>query len=44
MQQGAHHLVWDAKAEKGNAVTPGIYLLKMQAGNYAGTKKLVVVK
>ena len=24
MQQGAHHLVWDAKAEKGNAVVAGM--------------------
>jgi hypothetical protein len=44
MQQGAHQLIWNAKDEKGNAVTVGIYFLRMQSENYTGTKKLVVVK
>jgi hypothetical protein len=44
MQPGAHQLMWNAKDEKGNTVTVGIYFLRMQSGNYTGTKKLVVVK
>jgi hypothetical protein len=44
MQQGSHQLTWDAKDEKGNMVSAGVYFLKMQAGNYAETRKLVVVK
>jgi hypothetical protein len=44
LQQGTHQLTWNAKDEKGNAVVAGIYFLKMQAGNYTETKKLVVVK
>jgi hypothetical protein len=44
LQQGTHQLIWNAKDEKGNAVVAGIYVLRMQAGNYAETKKLIVVK
>jgi len=44
MQVGTHQLVWNARDEKGNAVVAGIYLLKMQAGNYTETKKVIVVK
>jgi flagellar hook assembly protein FlgD len=44
MQAGSHQLTWNAKDEKGNAVVAGIYLLKMQVGNYRETKKIVVIK
>ena len=44
MQPGAHQLTWNARDEKGSAVVTGIYLLKMQAGNYVETKKISVVK
>jgi hypothetical protein len=44
MQAGTHQLVWNAKDEKGNAVNAGIYFLRMQAGDYTETKKLVVVR
>jgi flagellar hook assembly protein FlgD len=44
MQAGAHEILWNAKDKKGNAVNAGIYFLKLEAGNYSQTKKLVVVK
>jgi hypothetical protein len=34
----------DVKDEKGSAVGAGVYLLKMQAGNYTETKKISLVK
>jgi len=34
MQAGTHQLTWDARDEKGKPVSTGIYLLKMQAGNF----------
>jgi len=36
---GEHQLKWDA-----TNVRAGIYILKMQAGNYAETKKVIVVR
>jgi hypothetical protein len=44
LQQGTHQLVWNAKDEGGNAVVSGMYILKMQAGSYLETKKLIVAK
>jgi hypothetical protein len=41
MQQGNHQLMWDANNKK---VITGNYLLKLQAGNYAATKTVAVVK
>ena len=44
MQAGTHQLTWNASDEKGNAVVAGMYVLKMHAGNYVETKKIVIVK
>ncbi len=44
MQTGTHQLTWNASDEKGNAVVAGMYVLKMHAGNYVETKKIVIVK
>jgi len=44
MQTGTHQLVWNSRDANGNAVQAGVYLLKMQAGSYIETKKLVIVK
>ena len=41
MQPGTEQLIWNAKNEKGNAVSAGIYFLKMQAGDYTETKKII---
>ena len=44
LQAGTHERSWDTKDEKGNAVSAGIYFLKIQSVNYSETRKLVVVK
>lgn len=44
MQAGAHQFTWNAKDEKGNAISAGIYYLKLTAGSYAETKKIIVIK
>jgi hypothetical protein len=44
MQPGTQHLIWNAKNEKGNEVPAGIYFLKMKAGYYTETKKIVFEK
>ena len=43
MEHGNHQLIWNARDEKGSPVTGGIYLLKLQAGDYSETKKMSVV-
>jgi GH18 family chitinase len=42
--QGSAHTTWDGKDESGNHVTSGIYLYKMQSGNYLATRKMVFAK
>jgi hypothetical protein len=44
MQAGTHQLEWNAKDENGNAVSAGMYILKMQAGDYTETKKISVIR
>ncbi len=40
MQQGNHQLTWNTKSEN---TTAGVYLLKLQAGDYVETKNISVV-
>ena len=44
MQAGTHQLTWNAADENGTAVAKGMYYLKFNAGSYAETKKLAVIK
>jgi len=44
MQAGNHQLTWNANDENGNAVSSGIYLLRLNTGYYSATKKLSVIK
>lgn len=44
MEAGSHQLVWNASGENGTAVAKGMYYLKFNAGNYAETKKLSIIK
>ena len=41
---GTYNIQWNANDEKGNAVPAGIYLLRILAGNYSETKKLMIIK
>jgi hypothetical protein len=41
---GAYKLVWKGNNEKGETVAAGIYLCKMQIGEYSETKKIVFVR
>ena len=44
MEAGMHQLIWNAKDEKGNLVSTGIYFLSVQTGNYSETKKVTAVR
>jgi len=44
VQAGAYIIHWNVNDEKGNAVPAGVYLLRIQAGNYSETKKLMIIK
>lgn len=43
-EQGEHTLSWNSKDENGYAIAPGIYSLRMNAGEHSETEKLIVMK
>ncbi len=41
---GYHSVVWDGKDENGAAVSSGIYLYRIQTGDYTETKQCIMLK
>ena len=41
---GSHHVKWDGKSNTGNSVSSGIYIYRMDAGNFSRTRKMLLVK
>ena len=44
MPAGTHTLLWDGKDLNGNAVSSGIYITRLQAGKYAATGRMVLIR
>ena len=44
MNPGVHRLVWDGTDEAGRRVASGVYLYRMQAGDFTKSKKMLLVK
>ncbi len=43
-QAGYYERIWDARNDRGEKVPSGIYLLKMRAGDFVKTRKMLVVE
>jgi len=41
---GFKSVIWDATNNQGNPVSAGVYLYKIQAGEFVQTKKMVLLK
>jgi photosystem II stability/assembly factor-like uncharacterized protein len=41
---GSHRIQWDGRDNSGNAVASGIYIYRIQAGNYLQSKKMILLK
>jgi flagellar hook assembly protein FlgD len=41
---GYYDAVWDGKDEAGSQVASGIYIYRLQAGNFVQSKKLTFIK
>jgi len=41
---GIHSIIWNGTDNNGKNVSSGVYLYKMQAGNYSETKKMLLLK
>ncbi|RPJ44837.1 MAG: T9SS C-terminal target domain-containing protein, partial [Candidatus Latescibacterota bacterium] len=43
-QAGAHQVIWDGKTDAGREAGSGIYFYRMEAGSFADTKKMVLIR
>ena len=41
---GVHSARWDGRNSKGKPVTSGVYFYKMEAGNFAATRKMLALR
>ena len=41
---GSHSISWNARNDKGQPVSAGVYLYKVQAGEFQSTKKMILLK
>lgn len=44
LQPGRYSVIWNGRDNNGNTVTSGIYLYKINAGEFENTKKLLLIK
>jgi hypothetical protein len=41
---GRHRVTWDRCTDSGEAVGPGVYFLRMKAGDFVATRKVVILR
>ena len=41
---GSHSISWHARNDKGQPVSAGVYIYKVQAGEFQTTKKMILLK
>ena len=41
---GTHTITWDGRDNSGNKVSSGFYFLRLETGEYEGTRKLLLIK
>ena len=41
---GSHQIQWDGRDDRGNSVASGIYVYRIQAGNYVQSNKMMLLK
>jgi hypothetical protein len=41
---GVHHQRWSLRADNGQKVRPGVYLVRVHAGDFRATRTLLVVE
>jgi len=43
-EAGIHRATWDGKDDAGRSVVSGVYFYRMEAGDFVGTRKMVLLK
>ena len=44
VQAGAHQLVWDARNIKNLELSSGVYIYRMQAGDFIESRKMMLIR
>ena len=43
-EAGYHSIRWDSKDDRGNAVSSGVYIYQLQAGDFLQVKKMILLR
>ena len=43
-ESGSYNVIWDGKNDAGRQVASGVYMYRMQAGDFVKTRKMVLLK
>ena len=43
-EAGFHHVIWDSKDNIGNSVPTGVYVYRIEAGEFQDVKKMILIK
>ena len=41
---GSHQVLWDGRDDSGQSVSSGVYLYRLQAGEYHAVKRMLLVR
>jgi flagellar hook assembly protein FlgD len=44
LDAGSHSIRWDGRDGTGNAVVPGVYLVRLSTGGVSATRKVVAIR
>jgi flagellar hook assembly protein FlgD len=44
MTAGIYNSVWDGTNDSGNSVASGLYIIRLNAGNFSITRKMLLIK
>jgi flagellar hook assembly protein FlgD len=43
-ESGTHHVIWNGEDDRGTSVASGVYVYRIQAGDFVQSKKLLFMK
>ncbi|MCK5502138.1 MAG: T9SS type A sorting domain-containing protein, partial [Tritonibacter mobilis] len=44
LSAGPHHVIWDGRDSSGRLAAAGIYLYRLETGNFSSTRRMTLIK